>query len=392
MLTTFYPPYHHGGDATYVRALARALTQRGHAVEVVHCEDAYSIRRGYRTAPPPEEDGIVVHRLRSRWKLLSPLLTQQTGHPVLKTQKLQAILQRRFDVIHFHNISLIGGPAILGMGQALVKLYTLHEHWLLCPMHIFWKNRQQACDRPECIRCCLRSGIPPQWWRYTSLLQESTAKLDAFLAPSEYTANRHRAAGFSIPIHLHPLFSTLDPGAPPPFVAGKRPKFLYVGRITAAKGILPLLKIFAELTDYDLDVVGDGDLRPQLQQAYQNHANIYFWGQMSQQQLIARYQGATALIFPSLAPETFGLVIVEAFACGTPVIAHNAGGSRELIEKTGAGFVYESESELISAIHTLAQTPGLRQELGARAYQSYQQNYTEKTHVDAYLQHIQMIQ
>ena len=43
MVTTFYPPYHFGGDGTYVRALSEALVKRGHEVTVVHCEDAYRL-------------------------------------------------------------------------------------------------------------------------------------------------------------------------------------------------------------------------------------------------------------------------------------------------------------------------------------------------------------
>ncbi len=49
MVTTFYPPYHFGGDAVFVQALARGLTEAGHQVEVVHCEDAYRLKQA---APP----------------------------------------------------------------------------------------------------------------------------------------------------------------------------------------------------------------------------------------------------------------------------------------------------------------------------------------------------
>ena len=75
----------------------------------------------------------MVHELRSGFGALSPLLTQQTGRPMLKHRALKQILSRNFDVIHFHNISLIGGPAVLGLSNAPVTLYSLHEHWLLCP-------------------------------------------------------------------------------------------------------------------------------------------------------------------------------------------------------------------------------------------------------------------
>ena len=64
----------------------------------------------------PEEgpdDGIIVHRLKSRFGFLSPLITQQTGHPGLKSRAARTVFARSFDVVHFHNISLVGGPAII---------------------------------------------------------------------------------------------------------------------------------------------------------------------------------------------------------------------------------------------------------------------------------------
>src|SRR5215472_2805463 len=45
MVTTYYPPYHFGGDATYVHALSRALVKLGHEVEVMHCVDAYRLKK-----------------------------------------------------------------------------------------------------------------------------------------------------------------------------------------------------------------------------------------------------------------------------------------------------------------------------------------------------------
>jgi glycosyltransferase involved in cell wall biosynthesis len=395
MVTTFYPPYHFGGDATYVRSLSRALVAHGHEVEVVHCEDAYHTVSHTRAATEVSDDGITVHRLKSRFGMLSPLFTQQTGHPGFKTSELKKILARDFDVVNFHNISLVGGPAILKLSNAPVTLYTLHEHWLLCPTHIFWKNKTRACDRPQCFSCALRSGIPPQLWRYTGLVKRSLSHVDALLAPSQFTAQQHRDAGFGAVtnnnIHVLPLFSTLDPGEPPEFVAATRPRFVFVGRVTASKGVEPMLKTFAGLDDVELQVIGDGDLLAQLQQQYAECSNIHFMGAVRQSELIRLYQGATALILPSLAPETFGLTVVEAFACGTPAIVRSAGGNRELIDSTGAGFVYSSDTELEQAVSKLAGDVAMRDALGKKARASYTSSYTPEHHLQNYLAHIATI-
>src|SRR5205823_206003 len=96
--------------AELASAISRAVRRAGHEVEVVHCEDAFRLGGRVPASLPPEDDGIVVHRLHSAWGALSPLITQQTGRPGLKRRELEAILARDFDVIHFHNISLVRGP------------------------------------------------------------------------------------------------------------------------------------------------------------------------------------------------------------------------------------------------------------------------------------------
>ena len=389
MVTTYYPPYHFGGDATYVHALSRALVSLGHEVEVIHCIDAYRLKKPDRLPlPEPADGGIVVHRLKSRLGFLSPLITQQLGHPGLKSRAERAVFARSFDVVHFHNISLVGGPAIISWSRAPVTVYTLHEHWLLCPTHTFWKNRSRVCDHKTCFTCSLMSGIPPQLWRYTGLVERSVSHADALFAPSEYTARRHRQAGFKVPIHILPLYSAIElqSASPPP--QHVRPRFLYVGRLTKPKGIEVLIEEFASLPAYDLHVIGDGDLRRKLELRFGNCRNIRFLGHIPQTQLVTAYREATALIFPSLAPETFGLSIVEAFACGTPAIVHDAGGCREPVDATGGGLIYRTSDELRAALSRIANEPRLRERLARCAREGFKRLYTPQHHIENYLKYI----
>lgn len=388
MVTTFYPPFHTGGDAIYVRALAHALRREGHAVDVVHCEDAFRVIGGEAVAAPAaDEDGIVVHRLHHPLGMLSPLITQQTGHPGLKKRALRAVLDQGYDVIHFHNISLVGGPGVLELGRSRVKLLTLHEHWLLCPTHVFWKNKEKACDRPTCVMCSIRSGIPPQLWRLGNLITRELEHVDLLLAPSEFTAARHKAAGITRPIEVFPLFSRMEPRPAKP-AAPQRPRFLFAGRVTASKGIRQLVEMFRALPDYDLWIAGDGDLRHKLQADCTNVGNIRFLGLVDASQLSTLYGEATATVIPSLAPESMSLVALESFANSTPVVARNAGGCGELVRASNAGFVCEDEGELLVAIHSLARDPELARVLGQRGQRVYEQKYTQRVHMAAYLQRV----
>ena len=141
-LSTFYPPYSFGGDAMYIYRLAHMQANSGDHVEVMHCVDSYHLL--HPTEPPvafAEHPGVRRHELSSGVGALSPLLTHQSGRPLFKRRQIQEVMDSRdWDVIHFHNTSLLG-PAALALRPARgrpVKLYTTHEHWLVCPTHVLW--------------------------------------------------------------------------------------------------------------------------------------------------------------------------------------------------------------------------------------------------------------
>jgi hypothetical protein len=127
-LTTFFPPYHFGGDGIFVANLANLLATAGHSVEVVHCVDSFELLKGsVQPSPVSLHPSVKVHALRSATGLISPLITQITGRPGVKHRTLASILQKDFDVVHWHNLSLIGGPGALPLGRG-VRLCTLHEY------------------------------------------------------------------------------------------------------------------------------------------------------------------------------------------------------------------------------------------------------------------------
>lgn len=390
MVTTFYPPYNFGGDGIFVRQLAMALAGIGHEVRVIHCEDAFRLKSN---APDPglparyEDNGVEVCRLKSLCGALSPLLTQQLGSPVLKASELHRLLDDGYDVINFHNISLVGGPAVLGYGRAPVKLYTLHEHWLVCATHILWKNRSRRCDSRQCIRCSIRSGIPPQLWRYTGLIPRALDEVDVLIASSRFTADQHLRLFPDAPMRIVPLFSRIRPADDflQKHSTSERPLFVISGRITASKGVESVVEQFAQMRDYDLVLAGDGDALPRLKLRYADCPNISFAGQLDEEALVALYARAYALIFPSLAPETFGLTAVEAMACGTPAIVMDSGGCREIIETTGAGFLYRTSGELPEIIRRLVKDQPLRQHLSHLALAGYRKYYTRERYLDDYL-------
>ncbi|MEQ1727850.1 MAG: glycosyltransferase [Vicinamibacterales bacterium] len=388
MVTTFFPPYHMGGDAVYISRLVEALARRGHQVDVVHDIDAFHASGGrapHQPYVPPA--GVSVYPLRSRFRILSPLLTHQTGRSWLKGALRERLARERYDVVHFHNISLIGLEAFDWAGEAL-RLMTLHEHWLVCPTSILWRYGRELCDREECVRCTVQAGRPPQWWRRGDYLRRQMGRLDAVIAVSRFVEGSHRARGFDWPFEQLPYFvpatrpvvEVTDAARPHP-----RPYFLFVGRLIQAKGVQTLFPAFSGTDGPDLLIAGDGDYSQELRRLAQGMPRVRFLGRQTHDVLQGLYHHAEAALVPSLCYETFGIVIIEAFAAGTPAIARDLGGLSEVVTDSGGGLLFANDAELREAIARVGAEPGLRQHLAANGARALREQWSEAPHIDGYM-------
>lgn len=389
MITTFYPPYGFGGDAVYVQQLSNELAARGHHVTVIHCIDSYNLlSKNRRVLPCIDHPGVEVHGLKSGYGPLSPLATQQSGLPLFKSGRIREILAGGFDVIHFHNISLAGGPGILGYGEG-IKLYTIHEYWLVCPTHVLMKYESAPCVKPSCTLCQIVYKRPPQLWRHTGLLKDSLKHLDAIISPSRFAMKIHEDAGIDVPITHIPHFAPdlYDPAAPGEADEVKipdKPFFLYAGRIERLKGVQNLVPVFRGYAKADLVIAGEGNYESLLRKAAEGADNIHMPGHLSRACLAGLYKRALALIVPSINYEIAPLVIFEAFRQKTPVIVNNIGGLPEFIEDSGSGIVYSSEAELVRAMDLLLANPSYRDELGRRGYEAYLKKWNPESHLSLY--------
>jgi glycosyltransferase involved in cell wall biosynthesis len=389
-LSTFYPPYSFGGDAVYLHRLAHALGDDGHQVDVVHCLDSYHLLHPAEpTSTVAGHPNVHVHGLRSGLAWLSPLLTQQTGRPLLKTSTLKALLaERQHDVIHFHNISLLGphALALAAPGPPPLKLYTAHEHWLICPTHVLWKYGRRVCERPDCLRCTIMARRPPQLWRYSGQLDRMSRHVHQFIAPSEFSVALHAERGFAPPMTCLPYFvDRIDSDWQHPHPRPHpRPYFLFVGRLEQIKGLQTLIPLWKRVTTHDLLIAGAGEYEAPLRALAASNPRVRFLGFVPQQQLGALYFHAEACIVPSIAYETFGIIVIEAFMRKTPVIARKLGALTEIVDQSGGGRLFSSDAELLRAIEAIARSRGERDRLGERGYEAFLRHWTREAHMRRY--------
>jgi len=381
MLTTFYPPWSFGGDAQMVHDLAHALAARGHDVTVAHSIASYRLLEGNGSPPlePERRDGDVrVVVLDEGLGSVGPLATYLTGRPALMHRRIEKLLRERFDVIHFHNPSLLGAPALFA-GGAGVKLLTLHDYWLVCPMNLFTRNRKELCTKPTCIRCSLAHRRPPQPWRYTNLLPRSLRQLDALLATSRTSAHLHAPLERHVRIEQLPNFVHPDPG-----VLRREPRhFLFAGRLEPMKGPERLLPVFAARPHDALVIAGKGGLERELERRAAGLPNVRFTGRLPLEDLDPLYRDATAVLMPTVGQESCPLVLLEAQARGIPVIGSDHGALRELIADGGGGLLFGNDAELHEALDRV-RDPALRPALARNARAAYLERFTLDRHLARY--------
>lgn len=385
--TTFYPPYSFGGDAIAVQRLARALVARGHEVTVIHDVDAFAaVSTDGSPLATREDDGVEVIPLRSRAGRLSPLLAHQVGRPLVHRHTLAQIFERRrFDVVNFHNTSLIGGPGIFRLARTSKRVCTAHEHWLVCPTHVLFRHKLEVCPARQCLRCQLAYRRPPQFWRYGRGFRKAFAEIDLFIAMSAFSARKHAEFSFPHEMAVVPPFCD-TPAIDPANTASphNRPYFFFAGRLEKIKGLQSVIPLIQSLPGVDLLVAGEGAYRQHLQAL--SGPQVKFLGAVAADNLTSLYRHALATVAPSITYETFGLTLIESFAAGTPVIARRLGPFPEIIERCNGGLLFSTEEDLLAAMQAIATDGSLRARLGADACRGHREHWSEEAVVSRYLQ------
>ena len=314
--------------------------------------------------------------------------------PFFKSDALKEVLDDpATDVIHFHNISLVGGPGVLGLGanRRAARIMTAHEHWLICPMHLLWKYDRKACDAPDCVSCCLKGRRPPQAWRATRAIERGLRQLDALIFPEPAqlwksiagaeSARTCRSSTF--PISCLTIGRTASRTSPPD--ALERPYLAAAGRLVKMKGFQRLIPLMRYLPEVDLRIAGTGPYEAELRALAGDLPNVRFEGLLGGPALARLFRSARAVVVPSLFPETFGYVVLEAFAVGTPVVVHEGGGALyETGFLSGGGLAYRTDTELLTAMRRMVHDHRLHDDLAARGFAVRMGEWSESEHLERY--------
>ncbi len=296
------------------------------------------------------------------------------------------------DLIHFHNLNNTGLITQMAASQNSVR--TVHDSRLVCPLEFRLKKDGSLCREaagPDCLLCMNEFGLDHREAsaRLSQTLAEieATKKLAVILTPSNYIREQLLLNGFDDnQIVVLPPFLLNDPGKELAAVP-ETTDLLFVGRVVQSKGLHLLLKSMASFPESTtLTVVGDGpdlDTNKSLARDLGLENRINFVGWQSAAKLNGYYQQARMLVVPSLGPEAFGLVGLEAMAMAKPVIAFDSGGISQWLHDGTNGFLVESGNTqaLSASINQLLSDETSRSEMGTRGREMIETQFNRQTHV-----------
>lgn len=302
------------------------------------------------------------------------------------------VLQREEpEVVHIHNTFMMISPSIYSACReaGVPVVQTLHNYRLLCPAANFFRDGH-VCE--ECEEHGVWRGVRYGCYRGSRVATATVAlmltvhrqkhtyqdSIDRFIALSNFARSKFVAGGLpGERIEVKPNFVEPDPGE---HTQGGG-YAVFVGRLSEEKGLETLVSAWAELGNrVPLVMVGDGPVGPGLKKLAQEKGitSIDFRGRLPRNEAQEIVKGSSFMVLPSECYENFPMGMVEAYACGVPVIASRLGALQELIDdgRTGLHFTPGSPQELAEKVEWAWSHAERMREMGKEARREFENRYT----------------
>jgi len=334
---------------------------------------------GFGDKPSAGDDFVVLKETRSKalrqcWRMVF--------NPIHYWRIRRVIKKINPTVIHLHNIKKYT-PALLLAVRGYPTIQTVHDFSSVCPTQWNLHQNLEPCATGLSLKCLWQHRREYKFISYIALLYSFIymrlllkKSVSHFIAPSPLLENYLKINYFKNTSCILPFISQEEIFNKPFNKPIKPNHFLYIGQLEKQKGIFVLLNEFKyalqKNNNLTLTIAGTGSQTNSLKKQVAEWGlenKIYFIGWIEDP--TEHYQQCSALIFPSIGLESFGLVITEAMAHGRPVIGSHRGPTAWLIDHNKTGLLFDplKKGELANAIITLANNPVLVENLGQNAFE-----------------------
>jgi glycosyltransferase involved in cell wall biosynthesis len=307
-----------------------------------------------------------------------------------------ALAAHKPQVMHVHNTFAAASPSVYAAAAAygVPVVQTLHNYRFACPSATAFRDGRACTDCvgrliawPGVIHACVRGSRAQSAVAATTLaahraLGTFDRGIDTYVALTSF--QRQLLVDGGLPAdrtRVVPNFLEPDPGPG----SGPRKGILFVGRLAEEKGIATLLRA-AELLPGNMTVAGDGPLAP-LVEAAAAAGQVRYLGSLGPAGVAGELRDAAALAIPSIWFEGFPMVVVEAYAAGTPIIASRIGSLAGIVEDGVTGLLVEPADavQLSERVSWAVEHPAELARMGAQARERYQSRYRGEAHLDSLL-------
>jgi glycosyltransferase involved in cell wall biosynthesis len=390
-ITNGYKPHRWAGTEAYTAGIAEEMAGRGHEVEIL-CAGGWDIgRRYWMGVSEDRQSGIRVRRINLNWAKAPDPFRYLYDNPVVGRYVADVLWEEKFDLVHVTSCETLSASVLQVVKDAGVPLVlSLTDFWMLCPrinlLHGNGSNCSGQTTPDECLACVLmgsglyrkvesivpeKSLLPvmrrvSQYPFFTrrrglrgmagdlaerkSLLRHALTLPDHRITASNFVRGVFKSNAVDAPIAVQPYGHDLRwmnsyKGKSDSDVL----RLGYVGQIIESKGVHLIFQALKEVPSSALEglslvVYGNLNQSPAYGQQIRNLAsglpNVVFGGTYAHADSARVFSDIDVLLVPSLWFD-FPLIIYEAFATRTPVIATNLAGMAEAISNNENGLLFD---------------------------------------------------
>jgi glycosyltransferase involved in cell wall biosynthesis len=362
-----------GGVSAHVQTSAAILARHGLDVRVLAA----------RIESPDDVPGVTLYRCPDLFHADVPMAT-----------RIGEALSFGPEVIHLHQVDL---PDVAREMRMSAPVVISAHNYPACSAGAYYFHPGQECTRahgPGCIvnmlaRGCMHTHNPkpvPKLYKNASRRAEALTHADLVVSYSS-SVDRHLAANGLLRRRIVPYSTTIAPTVGPGDASARR--VVFAGRLVREKGVDILIRA-ARQVDAEFVICGDGRLLKTMRRLARRNGvegRVSFKGWLNPEQLAREFANASVVVVPSLWPEPFGLVGIEALAAGRPVIASATGGIGDWLDDGVSGLCVEPGDvhDLARALNELLADPLRQRTMGLAGRDAVSRRFSPERHLAAIL-------